>query len=164
MNTSSSIGGGMVGAAALTLVNETTRRFYDKAPKLNQLGIEAIRKIADAVGQSRPKDSTAFAWSLSSDLLVNALFYSLAGVSDDPKKVLSRSAMYGVGAGLAAVYLPKPLGISHEYTNGSAKTRMMTILWYTIGSIVAGATINFLDDQIKNLSKQKEPVKQFQPS
>src|SRR4051812_32068222 len=89
--------GGFAGALALNVVHETVKRFYPDAPRVDQIGKEALSKLITAAGGSVPDEKTLYASTLGADLVSNAVYFSLAGVGE-PKTVISR----GLGLGLAA--------------------------------------------------------------
>ena len=59
-----------------------------------------------------------------------------------------RGSLLGLGAGIGAVALAKPLGLDERAAHASAKTKAMTVAWYVIGGLVAAAVINLLDKKI----------------
>lgn len=140
------LGSGLVGAFTLTLVHETARRFIDDAPRMDVVGMRAITKTLHAAGAEPPVPLHEAA--LVGDILTNSLFYGLVGLgrSEDG---LRNGALLGLAAGLGAVFLPEPLGLGRQPTEDSPQTELMTVAWYMLGGIAAGAAYSALgsDDE-----------------
>ncbi|MDQ5836364.1 MAG: hypothetical protein M3379_06230, partial [Acidobacteriota bacterium] len=64
--------------------------------------------------------------------------YSLVGAGAS-RDALRNGALLGLAAGLAAVYLPEPLGLGRQPTEDSPQTQLMTVAWYLLGGLAAGA-------------------------
>jgi len=137
---------GLVGAFTLTLVHETARRFIDDAPRMDVVGMRAITRAAQAAGAEPPVPLHEAA--LVGDILTNSLFYGLVGLgrSEDG---LRNGAILGLAAGLGAVFLPEPPGLGRQPTEDSPQTELMTVAWYLIGGLAAGAAYSALgpDDE-----------------
>ena len=135
------LGSGLVGACALTLVHETARRFIDDAPRMDVLGMRALSKVARAADLDPPVPLHEAA--LVGDLVSNSFYYSLvgAGARED---ALRNGALLGLAAGLGAVYLPEPLGLGRQPTEDSPQTQLMTVAWYLVGGLAAGAAYRAL--------------------
>src|SRR5437762_13348450 len=110
MKTLTAIGGGVAGACAVTLIHETVRRIVPEAPRMDLLGMDAIKKGLHSVGQEAPGRDKLFTWALAGDLVSNAFFYSLAGMGKD-QNLWKRAVALGLAAGLGAVALPGPMGL-----------------------------------------------------
>jgi hypothetical protein len=137
------LGSGLVGACALTLIHETARRFVDDAPRMDVVGMRAIAKTMRAVDVEPPVPLHEAA--LAGELVSNSLYFSLVGVGQR-KDALRNGALLGLAAGLAAVFLPQRLGLGRQPTEDSPQTELMTLAWYTIGGIAAGAAYGALGD------------------
>jgi hypothetical protein len=135
------LGSGLVGACALTLVHETARRFIDDAPRMDVLGMRALSKAARAVDVEPPVPLHEAA--LVGDLVSNSLYYSLVGAGSR-REALRNGALLGLAAGLGAVYLPGPLGLGRQPTEDSPQTQLMTVAWYLVGGLAAGAAYSAL--------------------
>jgi len=142
----SAIEGGATGALALTLIHETVRKLDPKAPRMDLLGMNAISKLLKSMGQDTPEKNKLFIWAMVGDLISNSLYYSLAGLGSK-KNVLQRGILLGLGAGLGAVLLPKPLELNEAPTNRTTKTKALTIGLYLIGGIVAAAIIKQMENK-----------------
>lgn len=139
-----SIVGGLAGAATLTILNETVRRFDAEAPRLDLLGRNAVAKLVkgNAVAPLRLiKNSKQIA--LAGDLISNSLYYAMAE-SPTKKQTLIRGALLGTVAGVGAVTLAKPMGIDPHIGEQPNKTKALTVAYYLIGGLVAAAMINLI--------------------
>ena len=135
------LGSGLVGACALTLIHETARRFIDDAPRMDVLGMRALSKAARAADLDPPVPLHEAA--LVGDLVSNSLYYSLVGVGAR-EDALRNGALLGLAAGLGAVYLPERLGLGRQPTEDSPQTQLMTVAWYLLGGLAAGAAYQAL--------------------
>ena len=141
----SAIGGGFVGAAALTLLHETLRRVNADAPRMDLLGMEAISKSLEAAHVPVPNEDNLFNITMVGDIISNSLYYSVASIGDE-KKVLLRGILLGLAAGFGAVYLPKPLGLNESPSNRTAETKLMTVGLYAFGGLAAAAASKLIEN------------------
>ncbi|MEJ7737276.1 MAG: hypothetical protein WKF97_07615 [Chitinophagaceae bacterium] len=142
------LAGGLAGACALTLLHETARRMSPEAPRMDLLGMDALSRLLENLDLETPGEDKLFTITMAGDLVGNALYYSLAGVGKK-KHVWKRGVLLGLGAGLGAVVLPKPLGLDEEPSNRTAKTQAMTVAWYLAGGIMASAVMLLMKDKKK---------------
>lgn len=139
-----SVIGGLAGAGALTLVNETVKRVDKDAPRLDLLGMNAAAKIMKGTSLKTPLAAHhLFPTIVAGDLLSNTLYFAMAQ-GESKSKTLMRGAMLGIGAGLAAVTLAKPLGIDNQPKPNPTKTNALTVAYYLLGGLVAAAIINLI--------------------
>lgn len=138
------LGGGLAGAAAVTLIHETVKRIVPESPRLDVLGMNAISKGMHAAGLKRPAQKALFNWALAGDLISNSIYYSLAGIVQE-KNPWARSTALGLAAGIAAVALPERIGLNDKYSNKSTSTKLMTIGLYVAGALVTTAVLKLLD-------------------
>ncbi len=136
--------GGLAGATALTLIHEGIKKVVPQAPRVDRLGMQAISKGLHKAGKRVPKKDALFTAALVGDLVSNAIFYSAAGIGNE-KNIWWRSTVLGLAAGVGAVILPEPLGLSKQYTNKTVATKLMTIGLYVAGSLVTTAVIKLLN-------------------
>jgi len=141
-----SLAGGLTGAVALTAVHETVRRFVPEAPRADVLGMRALAKGYRKAGTAPPADEELHREALVGDLVSNALYYSLAGLGGKNQSVLT-GAVLGTLAGAGALALPGPMGLGTAPTNRTAATQAMTVAWYLIGGLVAGAAYRVLSQK-----------------
>jgi hypothetical protein len=138
------LGSGLVGAFALTLVHETARRYIDDAPRMDVVGMRAISKTLRAVDIDPPVPLHEAA--LVGEAVSNSLYYGLVGLGN-PKDGVRNGALLGVAAGLAAVYLPEPLGLGRQPAKNSTETNLLTFAFYLLGGLAAGAAYQALSDE-----------------
>jgi hypothetical protein len=136
--------GGLAGACALTLLNEGVKKIDKDAPRLDLLGMNAAAKLIKGSGFRMNNTGQLMPASLAGDLVSNSLYYAMANTGDK-KATLLRGAMLGLGAGIGAVTLAKPLGLDERATNRSPETKAMTIAWYVVGGLIAAAVMNLID-------------------
>ena len=120
------LGSGLVGACALTLIHETARRFIDDAPRMDVLGMRALSKAARAADLDPPVPLHEAA--LVGDLVSNSLYYSLVGAGSR-REALRNGALLGLG---------------RQPTEDSPQTQLMTVAWYLLGGLAAGAAYRAL--------------------
>ena len=138
-----SLGGGLLGAVALTVLHETVRRFIPEAPRADILGMRAIKKVMESADAEPPADDELHDWALGGDLLSNTFYYSLIGLAKPENAVLAGTAL-GLVAGVGAVALPGPMGLGTAPTKRTEATVAMTIGWYLAGGLVTAAAYMWL--------------------
>lgn len=136
--------GGLAGAVALNLIHETVRRFDPEAPEIQLVGEEAMSKSIKALGGDPPTGEKLYAVTLVSDIVTNALYFSAVGLGKK-KYLWWRGAGYGLAAGVGALELTNPMGLSDAPITKTKKTSLLTVSWYLIGGLVAALTIDALD-------------------
>src|SRR4051812_46649313 len=109
----SAIGGGVAGAAVLTLLHQTIKSLTPNAPRMDLLGMEVISKTMEKTGSDVPGKEELYDITLVGDMISNSLYYSMAGIGSE-KQAIARGALLGLAAGFGAVYLPKPLGLNPD--------------------------------------------------
>jgi hypothetical protein len=138
----SALAAGFTGAIALTVLHETARRLRPAdAPRMDVLGERGLRKMLGLADLPQPDGDTAYAATMLGDILSNGLYYSLVGSG---KHSLRRGVLLGVAAGVGGVVLPGPLGLGDGPSNRTPQTKAMTVTWYTVGGLVAGAVARAL--------------------
>ena len=138
-----SLGSGLAGAVAVTLVNEVGRRVIPHAPHLEVLGMRGLAALLRGAGQPVPDRDRLFDATLAGDLLSNALYYSLSGAGG-ARGAVTRGALLGLAAGIGAAFLPPKLGLGHQPDEHAPDTQLMTIAWYLIGGLAAGVAARLL--------------------
>lgn len=136
----SSILGGIAGAAALNVIHQTMAQLDHEAPRVDLVGEEALSKGMEKIGLKPATGNALFTATLAADLLSNAAFYSLAGLAKK-KHILPVSTAIGLAAGIGALTLTKPMGLSDAPVTRTEKTKLLTMAWYTLGGLVAGAVM-----------------------
>ena len=142
-----SVLGGAAGAGALTLLNESAKKFDKEAPRLDLLGMNAIAKFIKgpkpAFIQKLSTKVEPGAAALAGDLISNSLYYAMAK-GQTKTQTLGRGVLLGLAAGIGAVTLAKPLGLDERFANATIKTKAMTVAWYVVGGLVAAGVINLI--------------------
>ena len=134
MNIKSTIGG-LAGACALTILNESVKKLDKDAPRMDLLGMNAVARLMKGNSLLALTAGKLFPVALAGDLVSNSLYYSMAD-SGDRKKTLIRGGLLGLGAGLGAVVLPRTLGLNEDATTRTLKTKVLTVTWYVLGGLV----------------------------
>ena len=142
-NIISSLIGGITGAAALNLLHQVYQRFDQEAPQVDLIGEEGLSKLIEKTGRQAPGGDKLFAATIAADLISNAAYYSLIGLSKK-KHLLRAGAATGLAAGIGALTLTKPLGLSDAPVTRTGKTKWLTVAWYTFGGLVAGSVIKVI--------------------
>ncbi len=151
MNVTSALGG-LAGACALTLLNEGVKKIDKDAPRLDLLGMNAAAKLIKGSGlKKKTGPDGLYKASIAGDLLSNSLYFAMAR-TPDKDTTLMRGALLGIGAGLGAITLAKPLGLDPYLGEAPFKTKALTVAWYVVGGLVAAAVINLLGSKEKNRS------------
>src|SRR5215204_3631631 len=123
------LGSGLLGAFALTLVHETARRYIEDAPRMDVVPPVPLHETA-----------------MVGELVSNSLYYGLVGLGD-PEDGVRNGAALGLAAGLAAVYLPEPLGLGRQPAKNSTETNLLTVAFYLLGGLAAGAAYQALSSE-----------------
>lgn len=144
--------GGLAGAAALTLIHETLKKVSPNAPRMDLLGMNAIKKGLRYINAKTPDERELYRWTLAGDLVSNALYYSVAGATTKAHPLV-RGSLLGLAAGVGAIFLPRPMGLKPAYSSVNPKRSLMTLGLYVAGGLVAAAVMTALD---KRQKKQKD--------
>lgn len=155
MKATTVLAGGLAGATAVTLIHESIKAVVPQAPRMDRLGMEAISKGLRKANKSVPNENALFTMALAGDLLSNAIYYSAAGIGSE-KNIWLRSSALGLAAGLGAVLLPGPLGLSKQHSNRTLSTQIMTVGLYVAGSLVTTAVIKLLNRKKQESHKEWE--------
>ena len=126
---------GIIGAIMLNLVHQLGKKVDKDAPRIDQIGQEALSKSIRSVGYDPPRGNKLFAATLVGDLVANSIYYGLIG-KGRKENLLLRGIVYGAVAGIGALTLTKPMGLDGQPVNKTAKTKIMTIGWYVLGGVV----------------------------
>jgi hypothetical protein len=149
MKASAALAGGLAGTLTVASIHEALRRVTQDAPRMDILDIELIRKGLKRLNKEEPEDYQLQRWAVGGELFCDTAYYSLNGMGGE-KGVWRRGALLGLVAGVSAVVLPKPLGLSHEPSNKTTGTQLMTIGLYLTGGLVAAAITQLVDSAESN--------------
>lgn len=136
MDAINAIGSGVIGAGLLTAVHESVRQVVPGAPRMDVIGMRAIRRPMEAMGKRPPRGSTLHKLALGGDLISNAAYYSLVGIGK-PENAMKRGLVLGLAAGLGAALLPPVMGLGQQPHRKTPATQLMTVAWYTLGGLAA---------------------------
>lgn len=134
---------GLFGAVVLNLIHESVRQFSDPAPRVDLLGQQAIAETYKYFGAEPPAKNELYAMALAGDVTSNAAYYSLVAAGGAKNAVLT-GLILGAAAGVGAVYLPAKVGLRSRYAAKTPQRAAMTVAYYTLGGIAAGAAYGFL--------------------
>jgi hypothetical protein len=149
MNFVKSLIAGFAGAAALNILHETVRKFDPKAPRMDLVGEEAVKKSADALHVDAPTGKSLYGITLAGDVLTNASYFAAIGMGGR-KFMLLRAIGAGISAGIAAVKAPKPMGLNEKHVANSDKREIMTVAYYVFGAMVTAGVLGMMGrDSIK---------------
>jgi hypothetical protein len=132
--------GGIAGSIALNILHETVKQFDHDAPRADLVGEEVLNNSLQAAGSKPLSGNGLYAVALAGDVISNSLYYSLIGTGRK-KHLLLRGAVYGIAAGVGALTLTKPLGLSDAPVTRTNRTKVMTVCYYTFGGLVTALTI-----------------------
>jgi len=135
--------GGLAGAIALNMLHQAVKQFDHEAPRVDLIGEEALTRGMEAMGLKPPTGNALFVATLAGDILSNALYYSTIGFGKK-KYMLIRGAAIGLAAGVGALTLTEPIGLSDAPVTRTERTKVLTVAWYAVGGIIAGAVIKTL--------------------
>lgn len=143
MKTVQNLIGGITGAVALNIIHQVAKSIDHDAPRVDLVGEEAIKKGMKYFDTQPPKGNNLFMAALAGDLISNAVYYSAIGLGKN-NGLLFRGAAYGLSAGIGALTLTEPMGLSDAPITKTPQTKVMTVAWYLLGGIVTALTIKAL--------------------
>ena len=149
MKVSAAVAGGFAGTITVASLHEAFRRVTPNAPRMDILDMELLRKGLTSINKKVPEEAELQRWAVSGEFFCDTAYYSLAAIGAK-KGVWLRGALLGLVAGITAVVLPKPLGLSEEWSSKTLETRLMTIGLYFIGGLVAAAITQLVDNAQNN--------------
>ena len=126
---------GAAGAIALNLMHECARNSVPAAPRMDIVGMRAMRQLLRTGGQDEPADLRNP--TLAADLVANTLYYSAAALGG-PDHAIGIGAALGTVAGVGGVLLPGPMGLGEEEVNRTAATQLMVVGMYATAGLLAG--------------------------
>jgi hypothetical protein len=129
-----SLGPGFVGAVSLTLVHQCARAVLEHPPRMDVLGMRALKKASKWLGVRPAHGRALYRQSLVGDLVSNTLYYALVAMGR-PRRIYLKGALLGALAGLGAVVLPPYLGLGERPSRARRSTAFLTVAWYTLGGL-----------------------------
>jgi len=133
------IAAGLIGSVALNILHETVRKNVKNAPEVNLLGAEAVNKTLGHYGRPIQDPNDLHKVTLELDLIANAAYYSAIGGSG--KYIWPKAIAMGLGAGLGALKLPKPLGLDPTPVTETTQKQALTVGYYLFGALVTALAL-----------------------
>jgi ABC-type cobalamin transport system permease subunit len=137
-----SLGAGLAGTVALTLLNELGHRVVSESPRLDVLGMRALVRALRAAGREPPEGRVVPAGALLGDLLMNSLYYGLT-IGRRPRRATARGLLAGLAAGVAASALAPSFGMNAR-TGYHWGRRLTMVAFYTAGGLATAAALHLL--------------------
>ncbi|MCJ8208892.1 hypothetical protein MUY27_04175 [Mucilaginibacter sp. RS28] len=152
MKVLAALAGGLAGAVVLTGIHQVVKKKRGHiAPRMDLLGMETLIKLGRKAKINLPDEDTLYQITLAGDLLSNTVYYSTAAIG--PKQTWLKGALLGLGAGVGAVYLPKPMGLNPDHSNRTEQTKVLSVVYYLVGGLVAAGVIKLLKaEKVKEVS------------
>lgn len=144
MNLSAAMAGGLAGTVTVASLHEALRRLTPDAPRMDELDVELIKKGLSCIDKDAPGEDALQRWAVGGELVADTTYYGLVGLGGK-KGVWLRGALLGLFAGITAVVLPKPLGLSEEFSNKTTATQLMTVGLYLAGGLAAAAATHLAE-------------------
>jgi hypothetical protein len=138
--TVASLVSGAIGALTLTAVHEAGRRRLPYAPRMDVLGMRALRRLP-AFEHERPRSARLQRWALAGDLVANSLYYAAVPAASSAS-TWARAAALGVAAGVGALALPERMGLGEAPNSQRWANQAMTVAWYVAGALATAAAAN----------------------
>jgi len=132
---------GAAGAVALTAVHELGRTRLPYAPRMDVLGMRALRRWIPGLGDERPRSTRLRRWALAGDLIANTIYYA-AVPSTSRRATWARAAALGLSAGAGALLLPQPMGLGDAPHAERRANQAMTMAWYVAGALATAMAAN----------------------
>jgi hypothetical protein len=134
---------GVIGAGALTMIHETMRRRHPDAPRMDLLGMRALRQLFRSAGWRVPPAPEVRQLALAGDIVANSVYYAAISAPTAAETWL-RAVALGSAAGVGALMLPGPLGLGEPPKSDRTANQVMTIGWYLAGALAAAGAANAL--------------------
>jgi len=99
--------------------------------------MRAVARGAHRLGTQPPTGRALYRATLAGDLLSNAAYYSAVVLGG--RYAVHAGAALGLAAGFGALALPPAIGLGRPPHVHAWSNRLMTVAWYTMGGLVAGA-------------------------
>jgi hypothetical protein len=155
MKVSAGLAGGLAGTLTVASIHEALKRVTPDAPRMDVLDMELIRKGLKSLNKEVPGEDELQRWAVGGELFCDTAYYGLVAMGGK-KGVWLRGALLGLIAGVTAVVLPKPLGLSEEASNKTLGTQIMTVGLYLMGGLAASAITQLVDDDESNNEDAEE--------
>jgi hypothetical protein len=144
MSVLKALGSGFLGAVALTAVHQAAQKVTPDAPRMDVLGKIVLARASRRAGAEPPDSRRLFTMAMAGDIISNGLYYAMVGFGR-PEGALLRGAALGAAAGAGGVALPGRIGLPTAPSARKADTAAMTVAWYLLGGLAAGAIYRALE-------------------
>ncbi len=134
---------GFTGAIALNMLHEAIRKQGDDVPHIHLLGEDALNKGLTTIGQPIANENQLYQATLATDVVSNALYYSLIGAGKS-KYIWPKALGLGLSAGIGAIKLPETLGLNDEPVARNTQVKALTVGYYVFGALVTALTLKML--------------------
>jgi hypothetical protein len=139
----SSLASGAAGALALTAIHELGRTQVSYAPRMDVLGMRALRRFTPGLRHEAPRSGRLRRWALAGDLVANTMYYA-AVPARSRTDTWTRAAALGLSAGAGALLLPQQMGLGEPPHSQRLANQAMTVAWYVAGALVSATVANLL--------------------
>ncbi|WP_207516070.1 hypothetical protein [Longitalea luteola] len=160
MKLSSALAGGLAGTLTAASLHEAFRRISPDAPRMDLLDKDLLRKGLKSLGKKIPEENELQRWAIGGELVCDTAYYSLAAAGGK-KRAWLYGALLGLAAGVSAVVLPRPLGLSEEPSNKTLGTKLMTIGLYLAGGLASAAIATLAENAVSNKAEQKDGTVEY---
>lgn len=152
----STLTSGFIGAAALNLTHETGRKLIANAPHVDllamrALGIYVLKPLNQEISLPRLRRIT-----MIGDLISNSLYYAItlkASKNQEARSVWKRAWTSGLIAGSIVAFAPPFTRLGPQPSRNRPLTALLTIAWYTIGSLAAASAYRAFQSSGDSLKK-----------
>ncbi len=144
MKVSSALAGGLAGTITVASLHEAMRRISPAAPRMDLLDMDLLRKGLTKMHKKVPEDNTLQRWAVGGELFCDTAYFSMAAAGGK-KRVWLFGALLGLAAGVAAVLLPKSMGLPPEPSNKTTGTKLMTVGLYLMGGLASAAVAQLVE-------------------
>ena len=155
MKASTALAGGLAGTLTVASIHEALRRITPDAPRMDKLDMELIRKGLKRMNKAVPGKDELQRWAVGGELFCDTAYYSVVGIGDK-KGTWTRGVLLGLVAGVTAVVLPKPLGLSQKPSNKTRGTQLMTVGLYLMGGLAAAGITHLMNISQRNIGDIKQ--------
>jgi hypothetical protein len=124
---------GAIGAVGLTILHELARRRVTNAPRMDLMGMRALRRMSPQLHQPHMSSERLHTVALAGDLVCNSIYYA-AIPGRTPTSTWTRAAVLGLAAGCGALLLPEPMGLGPPPHSDRRSNQAMTVAWYAAGA------------------------------
>jgi hypothetical protein len=134
---------GAIGAVALTALHELARRRVTTAPRMDLMGMRALRRMAPQLREAQVSSGKLHTAALVGDLVCNSLYYAAIPGRTHVATWLRATAL-GVAAGVGALLLPERMGLGPPPHSDRRSNQAMTVAWYAVGAAATAAVATAL--------------------